>query len=1118
MKSRILRIIIALFLLLIVLIALLPAIMSSSPVRGLVMDKAAASAPGDLAIGSWKLTWNNGLRVEDLAYDDPAVGASITVDQITVQKGLLGLIRDHQDLGTIRVSNPVIHLAVPEAPPAPTPPTGQTDGEASPAPSPPRPTAPTTPSEPIRLPDIAVDFALDGGRIEIHAPGQTTPQVLENLHMVLAMAGASEPVTYSLEGQVAGGDGAITVKGTTTLSVDGTLEIDAISTDTTIAVSGVDLAPLTTWVGAPTVNSILTLNLQADGSLADGVRVRGNVRLPDTTISGDSLGGDQPSLGDVVVVLNATYADDRVGISNLVVRSGVARLQATGSVGTTADGSFTIDGELDLAALARELPKTLNLQEGVTLNEGALTLVGTVVHEQGTTRFDGSASIDALRGERAGEVIAWDSPTRVTVKGSHSADELVLEQCEVVSPFLTASGSGTLDALTLQVDASLGKAVEEAGKFVDLAGWSAAGDIAMSLAFTEADTAREFSCSVASPSLSVSRGDRQIVPPETMHLQLTASVMPANDTDREWIQAPVVTWQTWAGSGSARADRINLASNGELPAIQHLVTTGTIDLARVADTLHAMESLPRDVTLGGKAAFNLEGATAPNTVTVSALSITLNDLVAGGSNGAIREKQMTLAASGTGQPDDKTMQFPSISCTLEAGEVRLRNTAISGGAVATQATGNLDLKTLLTTLNDVVPLPDGTSISGLSQFEAELAMDGKNLVVSTEAGLTSLEILSAGNDPIREEKVELTVTLAMDGEKGTLTLSEASVLSTAVQLRAEAQAVTSNHVHQASASGELGLDLEKLAGYARALLGIDLEMAGQQTQPFAFASHWRDDEPKGLIRNATLTAGLHADRIEAFGLTIVDLDLPLQLADGRATLEIKGQVNNGQLAVKPVIDFTQEPAVAMLVDPTNLLSNVELTDALSEELLSKIHPLFKGASEVTGKLNLGMEEFVWPLAAEARSQARFNGWMQFTGLHMKTHGMVEKILTAMKVRERDADFGDRNLEFRCADERITCSPLRFSVDRHEVSIVGSMGLDQTLDYSAEIPVTESLVGRDVYKYLEGTTIRVPIRGTVVKPELNASVLTDAAGDLAKQAARKAITENAGKLLEGFLNK
>jgi len=124
----------------------------------------------------------------------------------------------------------------------------------------------------------------------------------------------------------------------------------------------------------------------------------------------------------------------------------------------------------------------------------------------------------------------------------------------------------------------------------------------------------------------------------------------------------------------------------------------------------------------------------------------------------------------------------------------------------------------------------------------------------------------------------------------------------------------------------------------------------------------------------------------------------------------------------------------------------------------------------------------------------------------------------VKVRARDMEIGDREVQFACENQRITCSPLKFKVSDHPVMVVGSMGLDQSLDYSAQLPVTRELVGGDAYRYLEGTTIRVPIRGTATNPELHPNMLREATRDLLKQAAQKAIQEKAGKLMEGLFDR
>jgi translocation and assembly module TamB len=110
----------------------------------------------------------------------------------------------------------------------------------------------------------------------------------------------------------------------------------------------------------------------------------------------------------------------------------------------------------------------------------------------------------------------------------------------------------------------------------------------------------------------------------------------------------------------------------------------------------------------------------------------------------------------------------------------------------------------------------------------------------------------------------------------------------------------------------------------------------------------------------------------------------------------------------------------------------------------------------------------------------------------------------------------RDIDFVCENGRIRCSPTRVRVKGYTVVLEGTMGLDQTLDYRARVPITPELVGREVYAYLEGTTLSIPIRGTASHPELNLRSLQEGLADLAAQAARKALEQKAGALLEKLL--
>jgi len=105
--------------------------------------------------------------------------------------------------------------------------------------------------------------------------------------------------------------------------------------------------------------------------------------------------------------------------------------------------------------------------------------------------------------------------------------------------------------------------------------------------------------------------------------------------------------------------------------------------------------------------------------------------------------------------------------------------------------------------------------------------------------------------------------------------------------------------------------------------------------------------------------------------------------------------------------------------------------------------------------------------------------------------------------------------------RISCTPLKMLVAESEMTLGGSVGFDGSLDYLLEVPVTKKLVGREGYRILQGTTLKVPIRGDRDQAVFDSDALTKAISDLLGQAAGKAagkvIEQQVDKILPGLLD-
>ena len=102
--------------------------------------------------------------------------------------------------------------------------------------------------------------------------------------------------------------------------------------------------------------------------------------------------------------------------------------------------------------------------------------------------------------------------------------------------------------------------------------------------------------------------------------------------------------------------------------------------------------------------------------------------------------------------------------------------------------------------------------------------------------------------------------------------------------------------------------------------------------------------------------------------------------------------------------------------------------------------------------------------------------------------------------------------------RIETSPIRLEIDGYPIELRGSVGFDKSLDYIAKLPITPQLVGKKAYRYLEGVTIDVPIRGNSSEPDFDESSMQKASAGLAEQALQKSLEKGVQNIFEQILKK
>ncbi|MCI5166657.1 MAG: hypothetical protein D3903_11320, partial [Candidatus Electrothrix sp. GM3_4] len=136
-------------------------------------------------------------------------------------------------------------------------------------------------------------------------------------------------------------------------------------------------------------------------------------------------------------------------------------------------------------------------------------------------------------------------------------------------------------------------------------------------------------------------------------------------------------------------------------------------------------------------------------------------------------------------------------------------------------------------------------------------------------------------------------------------------------------------------------------------------------------------------------------------------------------------------------------------------------------------------------------------------------------------GVLSSILDAAGYADSTLTMKDKSMTCEGVQGQVSCTPIKMTIADSEMIISGSAGMDGSLDYVIEVPVTQRLLGKKGYELLKGTTLKVLVKGTRDKPVYSRNALMQASSDLLKQAAgqatRNVLREQVDKVMPDLLN-
>jgi hypothetical protein len=271
-----------------------------------------------------------------------------------------------------------------------------------------------------------------------------------------------------------------------------------------------------------------------------------------------------------------------------------------------------------------------------------------------------------------------------------------------------------------------------------------------------------------------------------------------------------------------------------------------------------------------------------------------------------------------------------------------------------------------------------------------------------------------------------------------------------------------------------------------------------------------------LLRTARADGRIEPDRIAVFGVELTEPAVQVEASGGVVTGALATRFSDGLIRLRPVLDTRPTPPLLTLAETGVVVSNVAVTDAMMSGMFGRIHPVLKHCAVASGRASLRLDALEAPLDPAARDRIAVRGALDTRALVVAPAGLLSEILSVAALNPGRITLPDQSIAFTCADGRITPSPLEIHSGDYSIILRGSVGLDGTLDYVADVPATRELVGDKAWPYLRDTRLEVRISGTADRPVVDSKAIRDAAAALARDALRNVILNEGGKLLERLL--
>lgn len=825
----------------------------------------------------------------------------------------------------------------------------------------------------------------------------------------------------------------------------------------------------------------------------------GRADVDDLDANGPTLAGDHLKLDRVAATWDFIGKTGSWEVRNLEVTSPIGSLKATGTLPGTPDNLATIEGNLDLAAVARQIPRALHLREGISVDRGEATLrIESRATEDGQA-WNVQARITDLEAHNQERPLTLREPATLSARILRRTGELSVEELALRTSFLDLKAKGDVDrGLGWSGTFELGglqrelKGLVDFGK-VELAG---KGDVSGTYRRTAGTYQGRLELDVA--GLQVAGLVDTPLRRDSAHATATVEGAASESGLPE-------TWSTLAlalTSGASAAE-LSASAKPDTTAVTLNLKSPVVlgDLSR-----EATGRLEAHSDGAGLAIERLTFGLAPSEGAKAGEAIQL----AGRGHFDRKAGELVLAPI----PDDAS---GSSAIALE-GE-GLRVSGIGQGKIEASLTLAGDVAALARSLRTAEAARDNTLAGRWSaRATAESLDDGTRL-----AGKIDLPQLSWGAAEASSRRQEGPISLTWTARRPTasdrLDVSEVVFASPYATLEGSGRIEELNGRRLADLRGRLTPDWKVINTMLAERVEPRARLSGQ-------AREWRlrgtlsGDSSVGPVEPIEGDFGFELDDLDIYGLHMGKTPIVVRSREGRLSIDpIDTTLNGGRLRLAPEVKFEEGGRTSIHLGSSSTITNAEINDEVSRRFLSYVAPVLDRATRAHGRVSVNLTEAVFPIGGESKKDASVEGQVLFQDVEFAPGPLADQILALLGREDRPTLKLDAPVSLSIADRRVYQDGFALPLGKlTHVELEGWVDFDRNLDLTASIPLTPAMVGNRplLGNVLDGTRVRVPIRGTLQKPEIDREALNLALKDLGKTLLERGAVEGATKLLQRLI--